>query len=106
MEVKCPFSAKDKPISNVTVPYLKSDSPAGYYLAETHGYYYQVQGQMYCTGAEKCELIVYTISDMKFFQIERNDQFIVNMVKTLERFFHEYFKQALIEKRFYKTYID
>ena len=55
VEVKCPFSAKDKPISNVTVPYLKSDSPAGYYLAETHDYYYQVQGQMYCTGAEKCD---------------------------------------------------
>lgn len=106
VEVKCPFSAKDKPISNVTIPYLKSGSPAGYHLEETHDYYYQVQGQMYCTGAEKCDFIVYTITDMKFFQIERNDQFIVNMVKTLEKFFHEYFKPALLEKRFYKTYID
>ena len=105
LEVKCPFSAKDKPITTVTVPYLKQDS-SGYYLEQTHDYYYQVQGQLYCTGGKKCDFLVYTITDMKFFSIERNNQFINKMVETLQRFFQDYFKPALLEKRFYKTYID
>lgn len=76
VEVKCPFTARDKQISQVTVPYLKHDLSSGYYLEKSHDYYYQVQGQLFCTGANKCDFIVYTITDMKFFQIERNNQFI------------------------------
>ena len=106
LEVKCPFTAKDKPITPVTVPYLKQDSSGSYYLEQTHDYYYQVQGQLYCTGGKKCDFLVYTITDTKFFPIERNNQFINKMVETLERFFHDYFKPALLEKTFYKTYID
>ena len=105
VEVKCPFTARDKPISNVTVPYLKQDSSSDYYLEQNHDYYYQVQGQLYCTGAMKCDFIVYTINDIKFFQIKRNNQFIEKMVESLERFFHEYFKPSLLEQIFYKTYI-
>ena len=103
LEVKCPFSAKDKPITTVTVPYLIQGS----YFEQTHDYYYQVQGQLYCTGGKKCDFLVYTITDMKFFSIKRNNQFINKMVETLQRFFfQDYFKPALLEKRFYKTYID
>ena len=105
LEVKCPFTAKDKPITPVTVPYLKQGN-TDYYLEQTHDYYYQVQGQLYCTGGKKCDFIVYTITDIKFFPVERNNQFINKMVELLQRFFHDYFKPALLEKRFYKTYID
>ena len=95
LEVKCPVSATDKPITTVNVPYLKQGS-SGYYLEQTHDYYYQVQGQLYCTGRKKCDFLVYTITDMKFFLIERNNQFINKMVETLQRFFQDYYKPALL----------
>ena len=100
LEVICPFTDKDKPITPVTVPYLKQDSSGSYYLEQTHDYYYQVQGQLYCTRGKKCDFLVYTITEMKFFPIERNNQFINKMVETLERFFQDYFKPALLEKFF------
>lgn len=106
LEVKCPYSAKDKPISHVTVPYLKQTGESEYFLEQTHDYYYQIQGQLLCTGAKKCILAVYTIVDIKYITLERNEIFIENMVAKLKAFFENYFKPALLEKRFYKTFIE
>ena len=46
-EVKCPYSAKNKDISPITVPYLKLED-GNLILSTTHKYYYQVQGPLFC----------------------------------------------------------
>ena len=53
IEIKCPYSAKDSPISVKTVPYLtKVDGRLT--LDPKHQYFCQVQGQMMVTNREKC----------------------------------------------------
>ncbi|XP_060565355.1 uncharacterized protein LOC132724501 [Ruditapes philippinarum] len=106
VEVKCPYSAKDKPINSVTVPYLKSDKESGFYLDKIHDYFFQIQGQLLCTEAEECVFIVYTITDMVYFKVPRDEDFIMKMIQGLKTFFDLYFKEALLEKRFYKTYVE
>ena len=103
LEVKCPFSSKEKNISAVTVPYLYlKDGKLS--LRENHDYYYQVQGQLYCTGRKLCHFVVYTLSDMKMLEIPRNEPFIQAMVDKLLNFYKEYFKQVIIDKYLYKNY--
>lgn len=106
LEVKCPYSAKDMIISPVTVPYLKQNSNSEYYLQQTHDYYYQIQGQLLCTGAQKCIFAVYTGIDIKYLTLESNEGFIKDMVEKLTLFFENHFKAALLEKWFFKTYRD
>ena len=43
---------------------------------------------------------------MKYISITRDDEFIHGMVEKLKLFFENHFKPALLEKRFYKTYIE
>ena len=105
LEVKCPYSAKDKMITPVTVPYLKMNEESKYYLNHNHDYYYQVQGQLLCTGAQKCIFAVFTGVDIKYVTITRDNEFIKDMVEKLKLFFKNHFRPALLEKRFYKTYI-
>ncbi|XP_045172918.2 uncharacterized protein LOC123534648 [Mercenaria mercenaria] len=111
VEAKCPYSARDKDITPVTVPYLSCYDRGQYSLNMNHNYYYQIQGQLLCTGAKKCSLIICSadnlkIRDIKYFDIERNDTFISEMVGQLKTFFESHFKMVLLEKHFYKPYID
>ena len=48
LEVKCPFSVKDCTITPTTVPYLQLFNKTTV-LNKQHIYYYQIQGQLYCT---------------------------------------------------------
>ena len=61
VEVKCPFRAKNKPISRTTVSWLiaKGDHLT---VSTDHKYYYQVQGQLYCIQRER-DLILIPISE-------------------------------------------
>jgi hypothetical protein len=111
VEVKCPYTVRGQLISTVTVPYLKCDDNGHFSLDMNHDYFYQIQGQMLCTGAKNCSFIVCTadklkIKDIKYFNVQRNDNFISRMVSQLKSFFDNYFKEVLLEKQFYKTYID
>jgi len=103
VEVKCPFSAKDRPISPVSVPFLEKTG-GELTLSKTHNYYYQVQGQLFCTGRQMCLFVVYTLSDMKCISISRDADFIAAMISTLEHFYCSHFKRACLDKFFYKNY--
>ena len=103
LEVKCPFSAKDKPISPLTVPYLKEVN-GSLTLNESHDYFYQVQGQLFCSNRQTCFFIVYTLCDVKILKINRNDKFIENMLKSLLDFYSNHFKKIILEKFMYRDY--
>lgn len=104
VEVKCPFTAANKEISKVSVPWLKEDEQGNLGLDRGHIYFYQIQGQLHCTGREKCILIVYTITDMKSFIIKRDGAFIEDMVGKLKQFYDNYFKQAVLRRFLYRDY--
>ena len=101
----CPYVSQDEPINENTVPFLKCNTKEQYYLEPTHNYYYQIQGQLLCTGAKDCTLIVchtdhLKVNDIKYVTVPRNDDFM----NGLSEFFNEYFKPELLNILFYKPY--
>jgi len=81
LEIKCPFVARDRDITPATVPFIDSLG-----LKRNHNYYYQVQGQLFCTGRTECHFCVYTLKDFRVFSIARDDEFISQMVDSLKAF--------------------
>lgn len=104
VEIKCPFAAKDCIINSVSVPYLKPGVNGQLVLDSTHPYYYQVQGQLYCTNLPVCYFCVFTITDFKVIKIDRNDAFIQAMLVKLDEFFDKFFKPCLLEKLMHREY--
>lgn len=105
VEVKCPYSARFKLISPETVPYIYLDDQTGLYaLSETHQYYYQVQGQMFCSGKNLCLFSIFTFKHFLIIKVPRNEDFIKAMVEKLKQFFEARFKKAVLEKFLYKNY--
>ena len=103
VEVKCPYKVKDKVISPKTVPFLV-EREGQLALNESHNYFYQIQGQLFCTNRNSCDLIVYTFKDVKYISVKRNDTFIGEMLEKLEKFYIEYFRKAVLDKFFYRDY--
>lgn len=103
LEVKCPFSSRNKPIDPVTVPYLKyCDNEI--VLDCNHNYYYQVQGQLLCTERKLCYFCVYTIADFIVLKIHRDDEFIAKMLNSLTDFYEKHFRNAILDKLLYREY--
>ena len=101
VEVKCPFVSRERNISHQTVPYLLN-TDNGLYLDNTHSYYYQVQGQLSCSGRQACDFVVFTLKDMVIVRILRDEVFIQNMIGLLKRFYEDNFRPAIPHKYFYK----
>ena len=103
VEVKCPYTARDKVINHTTVPYLKLLDNA-LVLDPNHAYYYQVQGQLFCSNRAICYFVVYTLKDIAVVRIARDDIFIQDMVKQLLKFYRSHFKAAILDTFFFKKY--
>ena len=58
VEIKCPYSARNKSLEEAKLPYLKKGAD-GWELKETSNYFYQIQGQLGITGAKRCYLVIY-----------------------------------------------
>ena len=103
LEVKCPYTARNLSISPTTVPYLEI-SVKELSLKKNHKYYYQVQGQLFCSGKSECLFLVFTFKDKKVIKVSRDDQFISEMKDKLVFFFINYFREAYLQKNFFKHY--
>ena len=103
VEVKCPYTAKDKHIDQVTVPYLQKCA-SGLTLDKNHVYFYQVQGQLLCSTRKVCYFCVFILKDFKVCKITRDEEFITDMVTKLNTFYDSYFRPALLQKHVYKFY--
>lgn len=104
IEVKCPYASRYSEITPETVPYLYYDDNGQLSLKKKNIYYYQVQGQLYVTKRRYCNFIVYTFKDLKVVYIDKDDTFIDEMVQKLDLFYNGFFKQAIINKYFFKDY--
>jgi putative phage-type endonuclease len=103
VEVKCPYTARHKKVNSTTVAYLQGEGDE-LTLDNTHEYFYQIQGQMFCTGRSQCYFVVYTKADVKYFIVQRDEVFISNMVEKLKGFYTNYFQAAVLRRFYYKDY--
>lgn len=105
VEVKCPYSARNYEISDVTVPYLEKRNGV-FTLKKQHPYYAQIQGQLYCTCRQYCNLIIYTCEDMRVVFVDRDDSYINEMLTHLINFYVHCLEPALLNKYMYKDYLQ
>ena len=103
IEVTCPYSAKDKYIDAITVPYL-SGQDGSLELKSNHNYYYQVQGQLAISNAKACDFIVCTQTDIKIIRIGCDQKFIEAMLSNLTSFYDKNFKEYLKERFVIRLY--
>ena len=104
IEVKCPYTARDKMISPATISFLVNGQDKVTTLDTTHPYYFQVQGQMFCANKKLCLFIVYTFKDILIIPIIRDDIFIQKMLVSLKDFYDNSFKVELLKKYLYKDF--
>lgn len=99
VEVKCPYTGRNEKITpSRNFPFLKSKED-GLALKETHSYYYQVQGQMFLSGAKFCFFVVYTFQDLKYFKVNLDVQYCQeSLVPKLEMFYENVFRKYVAKK--------
>ena len=104
LEVKCPYSARDRDVTLASIPYLKHSDDGALYPDLQHSYCYQLQGQLYCSNRRLCYFVVYSRKSMRVITVEYNQQFVDNMITQLQDFYSNFFKVAMIERFLYKDY--
>lgn len=94
IEIKCPYSARNMTIKEACRSLknfcLTEDENQEIHLKDSHEYYAQIQGQLMITGAEYCELIVYTSKDLFVQNITPNNIYVDNLLVTLCNFYAKY----------------
>ncbi|KAL4512608.1 hypothetical protein ABPG72_020445 [Tetrahymena utriculariae] len=94
IEIKCPFSIKDKKISQYfhLTKFLEHDKQKNQIrLKRNHNYYYQCQGIMYLSQLNWCDFVVFTQVDIKIERIEFDKVFFKDTLQILNSFFFKYF---------------
>ncbi|XP_061174798.1 uncharacterized protein LOC133183939 [Saccostrea echinata] len=99
VEVKCPFSARSMTIkeacSNVKDFFLDCNpSDSSLHLRTKHDYWHQIQGQLYLTGTQCCDLVVWTQTDIQVVRIEKDVSWSPNISSMIE-FYYKVFLPSL-----------
>lgn len=99
VEVKCPFSARSMTIkeacSNVKDFFLDCNpSDNSLHLRTQHDYWHQIQGQLYLTGTQCCDLVVWTQADIQVVCIEKDASWSSNILNMIE-FYYKVFLPSL-----------
>ncbi len=86
IEIKCPHSLRaTKSVENVDKKKFFMDEQN--HLKQSHKYYAQVQLQLYVFGYKECIFFVWTPNWSIMCTVERNEDFISSMIKTLSSFY-------------------
>jgi len=51
-----------------------------------------------------CYFVVFTLKTFKIMRVEKNEEFGQNMIVTLDAFFHEYLRKAVLRRFLYRDY--
>lgn len=98
LEIKCPYSIRNDKISAKNLDYLV-ERDGELFLRESSKYYYQVQTEMFVTGRQFCDFIVWTTHDMARLSVSRDDHVIQNVIiPKVKDFFENYMIKALVKK--------
>ncbi|XP_018398070.1 PREDICTED: uncharacterized protein LOC108776060, partial [Cyphomyrmex costatus] len=96
LEIKCPSSCKETNIihditQEIRVSYLKLNSDGKIILKENDKYYTQVQVSMYVLGVTLCHFWVYSNIDYIYIVINRDEEFLKEVIPKIEYFYYTYF---------------
>lgn len=97
LEVKCPYSAKDKTIAEAVETIadfcLEIQEFCGertYKLKENHPYYDQVQGQLFVSNKLACDFVVWTPKDFVIVRIPQDIVWQSNILVLTYFYFHKF----------------
>ena len=87
LEIKCPYSLRDNDLKCLTSGSFFSVSNGRLYLRRTHSYFYQVQCQMFVTGARYTDFFIYTTKGHHTERINYDHTFtMTNIYKAISGF--------------------
>ena len=89
LEIKCPFTCKDKSFllaSQESSTFCLKDGDNGLKLDTSHAYYYQVQAQIKLCGANYCDFVVWSDSEVVIERILPNDDVISDALERASKF--------------------
>ena len=100
LEVKCPFSCKEKTIleatRNVSALCL-IEQDRGLCLSESHAYYYQIQTEMRVTNSKWCDFVVWSPLDQPFVQrVRYNPEFMNKAIAKAQKIYFDKFLPAVL----------
>ena len=99
LEIKCPYSHRDKALSNPDKGfYLVTSENGNVKLDKTHEYYFQVQTQLGVTGLSKAYFVVWTPIDLHIEIINFDKQFWEQICTSAEKIFRIALLPELIGK--------
>jgi hypothetical protein len=92
IESKCLYAVRDMKIEQAIEAQHIYLTKEGYNIKinKAHGYYYQVQGQLFVTGAPFCEFIAYTKLDLTVDRVLPDPDFQTTLFKKLCKFYKTY----------------
>ena len=101
------YSAKDKVLSCKTVPNLE-ERDGNVLLKRNHDYFFQIQEQMLCVGAEMAYFIVYTLlkTCWPWKLPETMHSSKQRSADSIQAFLDNHFKHALLEVHLFRTFAD
>ncbi len=59
---------------------------------------------MFVTNRVYANLLVYTFKEMCYLDVPRDKEFITKMIESLEKYYNDYLRPALLEHHLYKNY--
>ncbi|XP_043470863.1 uncharacterized protein LOC122504047 [Leptopilina heterotoma] len=107
VEIKCPYTARNmtieeakKKITTIKGMYRKDMK----FIKTSHPYYYQVQGLLHCTRRKYCIFVMWTLVDMEYTVILRDDKLWSNIEKKLSDFYLYCMRPEIIDSRNIRHY--
>ena len=100
LEVKCPFSCKQKRIANVcreNTSFCIKDKNGTLSLSNSHAYYYQIQTQMHVTKLPWCDFVVWSpVDDLFVERVQYNKQFVLGVITKARSFYFDVYLPAVV----------
>lgn len=66
---------------------IEIDNNGSLSLKTTHDYWHQIQGQLYLTGTECCDLVIWTTKDMQIVRIVKDKMWAPNISAMIDFYF-------------------
>lgn len=101
-EIKCPYSHRDSTVAEAlgSKNFCLQQNDTGVNLTQNHAYYYQVQMQLFITGTDYCDFIIWTPKDIYIERIVPDNDFWDNAVTKATLFFNRCILPELVGKWF------
>ena len=88
LEVKCPFSCKDKSFMEATAEtFFLEQADGRFTLKEKHAYYYQVQAQIKFCSVNYCDFVVWRENELVVQRIDPDEELINTSLEQATLFF-------------------